>query len=99
MTLDVGERTLDNSMRLPSYSNMAIKFHKRFRFSGMEYTFQIWVNNLFDNKNVVDVYSNTGRPDTNNNMSGIIGGGTEFMANPTNWSRGRQIILGLSMQF
>jgi hypothetical protein len=65
----------------------------------MEYSFLVWVNNLFDNKNVVYVNAATGRPDTDNNQSGIIGGGTERQANPLNWGRGRQIILGLGLQF
>lgn len=99
MKLDIGERPLTNSMRLPSTASTDIKFHKRFRVSGMEYTFQVWVNNLFDNKNVISVNSSTGRPDTGNNQSGVIGGGTERQANPGNWGRGRQIIVGLGLQF
>lgn len=99
MKLDIGEEPLANSMRLPSTAFTDIKFHKRFRMSGMEYTFQVWVNNLFDNRNVVWVNPATGRPDTGNNQSGIIGGGTERQANPGNWGRGRQIIVGLGLQF
>lgn len=99
MKLDIGELPLTNSMRLPSTAFTDIKFHKRFRLSGMEYTMQIWVNNLFDNKNVVSVDRTTGRPDTGNNQSGIIGGGTERQADPSNWGRGRQIIVGLGLQF
>ncbi|MDD4052283.1 MAG: TonB-dependent receptor [candidate division Zixibacteria bacterium] len=99
MKLDIGESPLTNSMRLPATAYTDIKFHKRFRLSGMEYTFQVWINNLFDNKNVVYVNTATGRPDTDNNQSGVIGGGTERQANPANWGRGRQIILGLGLQF
>ncbi|MEE9442412.1 MAG: TonB-dependent receptor [candidate division Zixibacteria bacterium] len=99
MVLDVGESPLTNSMRKPSTSNTDIKFRKRFRISGMQYTFEAQANNLFDNKNVVGVSRFTGRPDTNNNQSGIIGGGTEFNAYPGNWGRGRQIILGFGVQF
>ncbi len=99
LILDVGELPQDNSMRLPSTTQTDVKFHKRFGISSMRYTFQIWVNNLFDNRNVVRVYSATGRPDTNNNQSGVIGGGTERQAVPTNWGRGRQIIVGLGLQF
>ena len=99
MKLDVGELPLTNSMRLPSTAFTDIKVHKRFRFSGMEYMVQLWVNNLFDNKNVSAVYSATGRPDTNNNQSGVIGGGTERQADPSNWGRGRQMIVGLGLQF
>ncbi|MFH1699894.1 MAG: TonB-dependent receptor [Candidatus Zixiibacteriota bacterium] len=99
MFLDVGESPLTNSMRMPSTSNTDIKFRKRFRISGMQYTFEAEVKNLFDNENIAYVSSSTGRPDTNNNQSGIIGGGTEYDANPGNWARGRQIVLGFGVQF
>ncbi len=99
MELDVGEQPQPNSMRLPSTAFTDVKFHKRFRISGMEYTFQIWVNNLFDNRNVLRVYGDTGRYDTNNNQSQVIGGGTERQANPGYLGRGRQIIVGLGLQF
>jgi outer membrane receptor protein involved in Fe transport len=99
MELDVGEQPNTNSMRLPSTAFTDVKFHKRFRVSGTELTFQLWVNNLFNNENVVSVYRNTGRWDTNNNQSGIIFGGTERQANPRSIGRGRQIIVGLGLQF
>jgi len=99
MKLDVGERPLANSMRLPSTAFTDIKFHKRFRISGMEYNFDVEVQNLFDNKNVQSVYSTTGLPYTSNNQSGIIGGGSEFQANPVNLGRGRQIKVGVGLQF
>lgn len=99
MQLDVGERPLANSMRLPSTAQTDIRFHKRFRISGMEYTTELWVNNLFNNKNVLAVHNNTGRPDTQNNQTGIIGGGSDFQANPAYLGRGRQIIVGLTLQF
>ncbi len=99
MTLDVGETPQTNSMRLPSTAQTDIKLRKRFRIAGMQYTFEAQVNNLFDNENIVHVDPNTGRPDTDNNQSGVIGGGTDFSANPENWGRGRQILLGLGVQF
>lgn len=99
MILDVGEQPNTNSMRLPSTAFTDVKFHKRFRVSGTELTFQLWVNNLFNNENVVWVYRNTGRYDTNNNQSGIIYGGTERQASPSFLGRGRQIIVGLGVQF
>ncbi len=99
MELDVGERPLTNSMRLPSTAFTDIKFHKRFRFSGMEYALQVWINNLFDNKNVLSVYNATGLAFTNNNQSGVIGGGNDFQANPALLGRGREIIVGLGLQF
>lgn len=99
MRLDVGERPGTNSMRLPSTAQTDVKLHKRFRITGMQYTVSLWVNNLFNNKNVIRVWEKTGRADSDNNQSGIVGGGTEFQASPTRWGRGRQILLGLGFQF
>lgn len=100
MKLDVGESPLTNSMRLPSTFFTDVRFHKRFRFSGLEWTFVTEIQNLFDNRNVLAVWPATGRPDTNNNnQSGVIGAGTERQADPSWYGRGRQIILGLGLQF
>jgi len=99
MVLDVGEKPQVNSMRLPSTAFTDVKLHKRFRISGMEYTMQLWVNNLFNNKNVQTVYSATGLYNTNNNQSGIIGAGTDRQADPSYLGRGRQVILGVGLQF
>lgn len=100
MKLETGELPQTNSMRLPSTAQTDIKLNKRFQISSMTYSFQVWVNNLFDNHNVVRVSGLTGRPDTsNNNGSGLIGGGTERTALPTNWGRGRQIIVGVGLRF
>jgi outer membrane receptor protein involved in Fe transport len=99
MVLDVGEKPQTNSMRLPSTSQTDIKLNKRFRVLGVDYTFLVWVNNIFNNRNVLGVYGTTGRADTSNNQTSIVHGGTEVQANPYRWGRGRQIIVGLSLQF
>ncbi len=65
--------------------------------AGLNYSFIANVENVFDNLNVVSVYSGTGRPDTQQNQSGIIKGGTPFDANPANWDFGRQIRLGIEL--
>ena len=65
--------------------------------AGLYYRFIANIENVFDSENIVDVYSNTGRPDTRQNQSGIIKGGTPFDADPTNWDFGRQITLGIEL--
>jgi len=99
LVLDVGESALTNSMRLPSTAQTDVKLNKRFRISGISYSIKLWVYNLFDNKNVLSVYGDTGRADTNNNIDEVIGGGTEREASPTYYGRGRQIIFGLGINF
>ena len=66
----------------------------------MDYSFELQVNNIFDNKNVVYAYPTTGRADTNQNQgNGTIFGGTAFNANPLNYGRGRQILVGIGLDF
>jgi hypothetical protein len=57
----------------------------------------MWVENIFDSRNVNYVYRNTGRPDTQQNQSQTIKGGTPYDLNPYNWDYGRQIRLGLEV--
>ena len=93
----VGVDIQRNSLRKPSVVNFDIRFNKDFKFVGMEYSFILWVENIFDSKNVNSVYANTGRADTQQNRDRVIYGGTEYDRNPGNWDFGRQIRVGLEM--
>lgn len=64
---------------------------------GLDYNFIAQVENVFDNRNVVSVYGDTGRPDTRQNQSGVIKGGTAYDSNPANWDFGRQVRLGIEL--
>ena len=86
-----------NSLRLPATTYFDVKFSKEFRLATLDWSAILWVENLFDNRNVVSVYSNTGRPDTQQNENQIVKGGSLFDANPYNWDYGRQIRLGLEV--
>ena len=74
-----------------------VRFTKDFNFYGLDLSYILWVENVFDTRNVDFVYNNTGRPDTRQNQSGIVKGGTEFDENPYNWDYGRQIRMGLEL--
>jgi len=93
-----GEDIQRNSMRKPSTILFDVRFTKDFALVGIDYKFIIWVENLFDNRNVDVVYSATGRADSQQNISGVILGGTDFDLNPANWDYGRQVRVGLEMQ-
>ena len=97
ITQSLGEDIQTNSLRRPSIINFDIRFVKEFKMAGLNYSFIANVENVFDNENIVSVYSGTGRPDTQQNQSGIIKGGTPFDANPANWDFGRQIRLGIEI--
>ena len=97
LTTAQGENIQRNSLRKPSVINFDVRFSKDFRVFGMNNSFIVWVENIFDNKNVNTVYANTGRPDTQNNQSGVVMGGTSYENNPANWDYGRQVRVGFEV--
>ena len=94
-----------NLLRLPSNSRVDVRFQKAFRVWRQDYTFQLWINNLFDRKNVAAVWSNTGRTNTSLLFQDPVTGdnvaisGTPFMDDPRNYENGRNIKMGLSVDF
>jgi len=94
---ETGEDIQRNSLRMPSIINFDIRFTKDFKFVGLDCNYILWIENLFDSRNVLYVYSNTGRPDTQQNQSQIIKGGTEYDLNPRNWDYSRQIRMGFEI--
>lgn len=92
-----GEDIQRNSLRMPATINFDIRATKSFKLAGLDYDVILWVENLFDNRNVEFVYKNTGLPNTKQNQSGVIFGGTEYDLDPTNWNFGRQVRVGLEV--
>ncbi len=103
--LRIGEEPLPNSKRMPATSNVDLRFNKDFKVWKVNYSFLVWITNLFDKKNVATVYSSTGRPDTNQNYfdqafnSTVVYRGQEIEQNPLHYGAGRNIRLGLSINF
>jgi outer membrane receptor protein involved in Fe transport len=90
----------NNSMRFPMTANFDIRFTKEFAMVGLDCQFILWVENLFNRRNVVAMAndpSSTGRPDTQQNINGIVLGGTDYDVNPYNWDYGRQLRFGLEV--
>jgi outer membrane receptor protein involved in Fe transport len=100
--VDVSRR---NSLRLPPNSQVDVRFQKSFRVWKQDYTFQLWISNLFDRKNVADVYGNTGRPNTNQVRQDPVTGfyvslpGLPFEDDLRNFNTGRNVKMGLSVDF
>ncbi|MEW5795860.1 MAG: TonB-dependent receptor [Candidatus Zixiibacteriota bacterium] len=89
-----------NSLRFPMTAVFDIRFTKEYSLVGLDWQFILWVENLFNRRNVVsmaDDPSSTGRPDTRQNQNGVILGGTDYDNNPYNWDYGRQIRFGLEV--
>jgi outer membrane receptor protein involved in Fe transport len=93
-----GGKPAPNSMRLPSSSNVDVRFNKDFKISSLNYTFEVWINNVFDTRNISGVYTATGLPNT-----GLIVKGVPYQnvaePSPKNWDAGRQIRLGFGVNF
>jgi len=98
ITTETGEDIQRNSLRMPSIINFDVKFTKDFKFVGLDWSYILWVENVFDSRNVVEVYTKTGRPDTQQDPRGsAIPGGTAYDLDPANWDYGRQIRMGLEI--
>jgi len=98
-TLVPGEDPLPYSERMPSNSIVDIRCNKNFTIWKLRYSFEVWINNLFDTKNIENVYSATGRPNTSLNIDGVVYRGLESDDAPSNYGRGRNIRLGLGVNF
>ncbi len=94
---DIGEDIQRNSLRMPAVISFDVRFTKNFKVFGMDNQFIVWVENIFDNRNVTFVYRNTGRPDTRQNDGTNVRGGTAYDNDPYNYDYGRQIRFGLEI--
>ncbi len=88
-----------NSLRYPPTVVFDVRFSKDFRLVGLDWAGILWVENIFDRRNVTYVYPNTGRPDTQQDPIDqiYIPAGTDYDRNPYNWDYGRQIRVGLEV--
>jgi len=92
-----GENIQTNSLRKPASVVFDMRFTKDFNFVGLDLSYILWIENIFDTRNVVTVYSTTGRPDTQQNQSQVVKGGTAYDQNPYNWDYGRQVRMGIQV--
>ncbi len=93
------ENPLANSKRMPYSSNVDIRFDKNFQVWKLNYAITLRVNNLFNNRNVSDVYGGTGLAYTSQNFNGQIGTGAPFDKDPVRYEQGRQVQVGLNLNF
>jgi outer membrane receptor protein involved in Fe transport len=96
-----GETPQTNSMRYPTKSNVDVRFYKRFPFLGLGYSVEFLVNNLFNTRSVERVYATTGRYNTTTKVSGAnyVLDGSDIAKNPLNLGPGRNIRVGLEVEF
>jgi outer membrane receptor protein involved in Fe transport len=79
-----------NDRRMPWTSTVDMKANKDFGVGPLSYSFILEIKNMFDKKNVQSVHSDTGTPE---------GDGRPIEMNPTNWGPGRNIRVGLSIDW
>jgi outer membrane receptor protein involved in Fe transport len=94
-----GRQVPTNYNRAPARTTVDLRMNKDFLVWKTNYSLTLYVYNLFDRRNVEQVYTTTGRPDTSRNFGGIIVPGTERDRNPLYYGSGRNIQLGISMNF
>lgn len=103
----LGER---NEGRLPATYTVDFRFNKDFSFNGGRYltSFFVEVDNLFDRRNVLNVYSRTGRPDDDGQaFQGGLATNADLIAelddlydhNPQNFSTPRTVRFGMEINF
>ncbi|MCP4633028.1 MAG: TonB-dependent receptor [candidate division Zixibacteria bacterium] len=89
-----------NSKSMSPYSNVDVRLYKDFDVKGMNFTYSLWITNLFNKINQLKAYGDTGRADTSQLSSQrVIVTGIEHDKDPANWGPGRNIKMGLSMKF
>jgi hypothetical protein len=99
LVLRRNESPQTNSKRMPATSSVDIGIDKNFQIYGINYTLKLLINNAFDTRNVDFVYTSTGLAYSNINNNGLISTGRPNDLDPTNYTSGRQIIVGLGIQF
>jgi len=97
--LRTGESPLPNSERKPATSSVDVSCEKNFVAYGLNYSVQLTVNNIFNTRNVSDVFSSTGLAYSNRSYNGQLRTGQSIDADPLNYLNGRQIQVGLTVQF
>ena len=106
-TLRESTATERNQARLPAFVNLDLRVKKRFKAGGFDYTLFSEVRNVFDRRNVVSVYANTGRPgDDGYTLESFSGRSEEFIRlrrllslDPQQYAPPREIRLGFEIGF
>ena len=99
--------TARNQARLPAFVNLDLRLRKRFKAGGFTYTLFSEVRNVFDRRNVVSVYANTGRPgDDGYTLESFSGRSEEFIRlrrllslDPQQYVPPREIRVGFEIGF
>jgi hypothetical protein len=84
-----------NSARLPWTSTLDFEFMKEFRLGPLTMSVFAEIYNVYDAKNVISVYTDTGEPD----QTTIGTHSQEYIQDPSNYGPPRRIRLGAGLRF
>lgn len=85
-----------NSARKPWTSTFDFRLQKQFPLSFLSLAWFLEINNLFNNENVLFVYSRTGKP-FDNGQPGLVGSSPDANYNPANVGPPRTIYTGIQL--
>lgn len=95
---------VENSERRPYFMNFDLYAYKNLRWAGLKTNVFVRVYNLFDRKNELQVFSDTGR--ANYSLSALTSGTvfglnnlSEYFTRPDFYSEPRQVIAGVTLEF
>ncbi|MCH8327611.1 MAG: TonB-dependent receptor [Candidatus Marinimicrobia bacterium] len=91
-----------NSERKPSQYTFDLKAHRGFNFIGGKYSVFIKAYNIFDRRNEILIYSDTGRAGYTIEPRGSVRGVNtlqEFLTRPDFYSEPRRVLVGVSLGF
>ncbi|MCK4753996.1 MAG: TonB-dependent receptor, partial [Calditrichia bacterium] len=94
--------TFENNQRKPTQYNFDLRAYTDFNLFGLKYSIFMKIYNLFDYKNEIHVYSDTGRAGYTIESYGSVRGVNtlaEYLNRPDYYSEPRRVILGFSVGF
>ncbi|MEZ4697151.1 MAG: TonB-dependent receptor [Rhodothermales bacterium] len=96
---DVQPEFPSNSRRMPAKYEFDITAYKEFRLAGVTPRLFVEVYNLFDRRNVVNVFSDTGEPDVTLFQLQTSAFDPGYYVRPGNYSEPRRIQVGVEFKF
>ncbi|MHB9013896.1 MAG: TonB-dependent receptor, partial [Ignavibacteriaceae bacterium] len=100
-TIQSQTASIENSARMPSQTNVDLQFNKYISFGNFAFQLFVRVFNLFDERNEINVYTDTGRAtyslashyNPENQGANTL---SEFLIRPDFYSEPRRVLIGLS---
>lgn len=99
------ETSFENSGRRPFNYNVDLRLSRQFKLYKMNYNLFVKIYNLFDRKNELDVYSDTGRAGYSlvsqyiGERRAIVNTLDEWLTRPDFYSEPRKILIGFDLEF